>query len=66
MTQSFAETVPQLCGLSAQFLRWRPDDFWSSTPDELAMALHNPNSEPTASFDRAQLNTLMKADSDGR
>ncbi|MGP1283669.1 MAG: phage tail assembly chaperone [Parasphingopyxis sp.] len=35
----FAEAATQLAGLSGMLLGWRPDDFWSATPAELAAIL---------------------------
>ena len=39
MSASLADTAPRLCALAAQVLGWRPGEFWSATPAELAMAL---------------------------
>lgn len=39
MARALAEAIPRLCALSAQFLGWRPAEFWTSTPAELALAL---------------------------
>ena len=35
----FGEAAERLCGLAAQLLGWRPDEFWKATPAELATAL---------------------------
>jgi uncharacterized phage protein (TIGR02216 family) len=35
----FGEAAAQLCGLASSLLGWRPDEFWSATPAELATAL---------------------------
>jgi hypothetical protein len=39
---TFAESALQLCGQCALLLGWRPDDFWSATPAELACILNAP------------------------
>ena len=36
---SFGESASRLSGASTFLLGWRPDDFWSATPAELATAL---------------------------
>jgi hypothetical protein len=35
----FADAAARWCALAAQYLGWRPADFWGATPAELAMAL---------------------------
>ena len=35
----FGASASQLCGAACALLGWRPDEFWNSTPAELAMAL---------------------------
>jgi hypothetical protein len=42
---SFGEVAARLCGTAAMLLGWRPDEFWNSTPAELALALQ-PAGEP--------------------
>lgn len=39
MSATFAETATRCGALAAQLLGWRPAEFWSATPAELAMAL---------------------------
>ena len=39
MSHSFGEAAGRWCGLAARLLGWRPGEFWSATPAELAMAL---------------------------
>lgn len=48
MTATFAEAAARWAGLAARLLGWRPAEFWSATPAELAMALTEP--EPIAAF----------------
>jgi uncharacterized phage protein (TIGR02216 family) len=35
----FGDSAVQLAGIAAAVLAWRPDEFWRSTPAELACAL---------------------------
>ena len=42
MHESFGAAAAELSGAAAALLGWRPDDFWSSTPLELALALEPP------------------------
>jgi len=43
MNQNFGEAAARWCGLAARLLGWRPAEFWSATPAELAMALSAPS-----------------------
>lgn len=42
MNATFAAAAARLCSLAARVLGWRPAEFWSATPAELAMALAEP------------------------
>jgi hypothetical protein len=45
---------------------WRPDDFWSATPAEVAAILHPPEIAGGADgLSRAELNRLMERDGHG-
>lgn len=44
MSARFADAAARWAGLAAQVLGWRPAEFWSATPAELAMALAAPES----------------------
>ena len=35
----FADTASRLAGLAARTLGWRPHEFWTATPAELALSL---------------------------
>lgn len=35
----FSEAARRLCGAAAALLGWRPEEFWSATPEELATCL---------------------------
>lgn len=36
---SLAISARQLCGQAGLLLGWRPQDFWSATPEDMAIAL---------------------------
>lgn len=44
MSARFADAAARWAGLAAQALGWRPAEFWTATPAELAMALAAPES----------------------
>jgi len=44
----FGERAAVLAGAASRLLGWRPDEFWRSTPAELAAALHDETVEPVA------------------
>lgn len=43
MMALFSEAAGRWCALAASLLGWRPGEFWSATPAELAMALGPPD-----------------------
>ena len=62
----FSDGAATLAGLAGALLGWRPDDFWSATPAELAAvldALAGPQAVPAS---RADLARLMERFPDGR
>lgn len=62
---TLGERAAELAGLAAAVLGWRPDEFWESTPDELASALGiGPAGE--AAMDRDSVDRLMTQFPDGR
>ncbi|HWI89420.1 MAG TPA: phage tail assembly chaperone, partial [Sphingomicrobium sp.] len=46
--ERFGETAARLCNAAAMLLGWRPDEFWKSTPAELALALQAPGAAADA------------------
>jgi len=38
---AFGDAAERLAGAAAVLLGWRPDEFWNSTPQELATALNS-------------------------
>lgn len=59
MSDRFGPHAVRLFTLAARLLGWRPDDFWSATPAELAGALA-PIAEATGNpLARADLETMM-------
>lgn len=59
---TFAVASLALCGLAARTLGWRPHDFWTATPAELAAALGLLSPDTAPGFDRAALTRLMEND----
>ena len=44
----FGQCAVALAGLAARLFGWRPDEFWLTTPAELAALLHDETIEPFA------------------
>ncbi|MEA3036024.1 MAG: hypothetical protein QOH04_1789 [Sphingomonadales bacterium] len=61
----FAEAASQLAGAAALLLGWRPVEFWSATPAELAAVLTAMRGEAAAALGRADFERLMEANPDG-
>lgn len=63
MSEAFGAGALRLCGLAARLLGWRPEEFWSATPAELAAVLapYDPDARPMG---RADLSRLMERDDD--
>jgi uncharacterized phage protein (TIGR02216 family) len=61
----FAEAASRLAGAAALLLGWRPDEFWSATPAELAAVVAAAKGEAAAGLDRAALERLMEVHPDG-
>ncbi len=63
MTDRLGPGALRLAGLAARLLGWRPHEFWSATPAELAAVLAPPGlSDPTLS--RSDLSRMMERDHD--
>ncbi|MEM6856816.1 MAG: phage tail assembly chaperone [Pseudomonadota bacterium] len=64
---TFRKAAPRWCWLAAQILAWRPNEFWSATPAELACALRDP-AAPDAGLapTRELMEKLMERDAHGR
>lgn len=65
MKWKFAERTPSIYAIAAQSLQWRPDDFWASTPEELATALLNPADQSKLPCSREQMDSMMEAEENG-
>lgn len=59
MIQTFGEAAARAWPAAAMLLGWRPGDFWSATPAELAGALAGPEgaAEPP---DKDKIEALMR------
>ncbi|MEA3008787.1 MAG: hypothetical protein QOJ91_479 [Sphingomonadales bacterium] len=58
--ERFGEAAGRLAGLAGALLGWRPEEFWRSTPAELAAVLEamvGPGAEPA---ERSDLERLME------
>ena len=64
MTQTFAAGALRLAGLVPRALGWRPDDFWTATPAELAAIFTEP-ADGGAPLTRGELDALMEQDRHG-
>ena len=53
----FGEAAARLSGAASLLLGWRPDEFWSATPAELALALQ-PDIDPVGAPDRQLIDEL--------
>lgn len=60
MNARFGPGALHLAGLSAQVLGWRPAEFWSATPAELAASLSPARTAASRGMSRAELNRLME------
>lgn len=61
MSEPFGTSALRLSGLAARLLGWRPDEFWSATPAELAAVLA-PFDPEARSMGRADLSRMMEHD----
>ncbi len=62
-TARFAESAARLFGQCALMMGWRPDEFWSATPAEVAAifaAVQGPRAD--AGVSRADLDRMMEQD----
>ncbi|MBA4163701.1 MAG: phage tail assembly chaperone [Erythrobacter sp.] len=66
MTRRFSQELPALVSLAARLLHWRPHEFWSATPAELAMALIDPQAIQAQLITRQTIEQLMERERNGR
>lgn len=64
MSQRFSPGAARLAGVAAQALGWRPQEFWTATPSELALALALPTATGTPPS-RAEIERLIERNPDG-
>ena len=64
MSESFAAGALRLAGLVPRLLGWRPDDFWTATPAELAAIFTDP-ADGGAPLTRGEFDKLMEQDRHG-
>lgn len=58
--RSFSLIALQLCGQCALLLGWRPDEFWGTTPAELACILNAMTAQTETPPDAGDLQKLME------
>lgn len=64
--QTFAGAARRCCTLSARLLGWRPGEFWTATPAELALALADPCDPASPTLpSRDLIARMMERDTDG-
>ena len=61
----FSAAALRLAGMAGALLGWRPDDFWKSTPSELAAVLGALGGESEAAAAPVDLEALMRMFPDG-
>jgi uncharacterized phage protein (TIGR02216 family) len=61
----FNQSARRLAGLAGALLGWRPDEFWSSTPGELAAVLEAMAGGFEAAASRDDLERLKRMFPDG-
>ena len=65
MPRNFTEVIPHLCALSAQYLGWRPGEFWAATPAEIVLALSDPAYEPGEMVSLSDFQDLLERELNG-
>lgn len=65
MSEHFGRCAARLAGLSGATLGWRPEEFWSATPGELAAVLTILVPEDAPGLDQTVLDKLMEQFPDG-
>ena len=63
MNPSFGAGALRLSGLAARMLGWRPDEFWTATPAELAATL-TPFEAGAHPLERSEIYRLMERDNE--
>jgi uncharacterized phage protein (TIGR02216 family) len=61
----FAAAATRLAGIAGVLLGWRPDEFWTATPAELATVLSTMTGVEEAPASMADLERLMEMFPDG-
>lgn len=62
--RAFGLGALRLAGLAARALGWRPAEFWSATPAELAAAIADPAGD-ILPVSRTDIETLLERENDG-
>ena len=59
MDTTFGDAAERLCSAASLLLGWRPDEFWTATPAELALALQMPTTS-NDTINRATIDELRR------
>lgn len=65
MSELFAPHATRLCGALCRQLSWRPPDFWSATPAEIAAIFTDDTAGDQPWMDRDTLIAMMERDGHG-
>jgi uncharacterized phage protein (TIGR02216 family) len=65
VSDRFAAPALMLAGLVPRLLGWRPGEFWSATPAELAAIFTEAGAPQSAPLSRIELENLMEQDRHG-
>jgi hypothetical protein len=66
VSETYARQLPRLIAVAAQYLGWKPDEFWAATPRELHAALSDPSQAASELISLADIQHLLERDSDDR
>ena len=65
MNERFEQVALSLWPLAASLLHWCPDAFWNATPAELLGAFPREAGDPNRAMTRADIERLLKEQTDG-
>lgn len=65
MSDTFSQTANWLAGMTSRSLGWRPGDFWSATPAEIAAIFSKEGETADATLSRSEFESLMERERNG-
>jgi hypothetical protein len=63
---TFARDATYLAGVACRSLGWRPNDFWTATPAEVAAIFSRESGGAEDGLSRGEFEALLERDKDGR